>query len=232
MEANTAFLLAVSLPLLASPIIYLVGRLVERGNPRIDVSRWLAVITLLADGYFLTIAGQAFLTSHHDLLVSIGSVSLRLDGIALLLAATVLALGTLVTLFSGPAVAREPGREMYFALLTAMIGTIIGLGAADDLFNLWVWFECMALCSYMLVAFHRNEASALEAGIKYLIQSALGTVLVLLGIGLVFASTGSLDLDEIRIVAQSSPMLLGAGALFIVGFGVKSALVPLHTWLP
>ena len=232
MEANTAFLLAVGLPLLASPIIYLIGRLAERGNPKIDLARWLAVITLLVDGYFLYVAGQAYLTSHHDLLVSIGSVSLRLDGITLLLAAAVLVLGTLVTLFSGPAVAHEPGREMYFALLTAMVGTMIGLGAADDLFNLWVWFECMALCSYMLVAFHINEASALEAGVKYLIQSALGTVLVLLGIGLVFASTGTLDLDEIRMVAQPTTLLLGAGALFIIGFGVKSALVPLHTWLP
>ena len=57
-------------------------------------------------------------------------------------------------------------------------------------------------------------------------------MLVLLGIGLVFASTGTLDLDEIRMVAQPSTLLLGAGALFIIGFGVKSALVPLHTWLP
>ena len=232
MEANTAFLLAVGLPLLASPVIYLIGRLAERGNLKIELARWLALIALLVDGYFLFIAGQAFIASNHDLLVSIGAVSLRLDGIALLLAAAVLVLGTLVTLFSGPAVARENGRGMYFALLTAMIGTMIGLGAADDLFNLWVWFECMALCSYMLVAFHHHEAPALEAGVKYLVQSALGTVLVLLGIGLVFASTGSLDLDEIRMAAHPSTMLLGAGALFVIGFGVKSALVPLHTWLP
>lgn len=232
MEANTAFILAVGLPLLVSPVIYLVGRLVERNNPKIDLARWLALITLLADGYFLYIAGQAFITARHDLLVTVGAISLRLDGITLLLAAAVLVLGTLVTIFSGPAVRHESGREMYFALLTAMIGTMIGLGAADDLFNLWVWFECMALCSYMLVAFHHQEAPALEAGVKYLVQSALGTVLVLLGIGLVFASTGSLDLDEIRVAAQPSTMLLGAGALFVIGFGVKSALVPLHTWLP
>ena len=57
-------------------------------------------------------------------------------------------------------------------------------------------------------------------------------MLVLLGIALVFASTGTLDLDEIRMAAQPSTMLLAAGALFIIGFGVKSALVPLHTWLP
>ncbi len=232
MTANTAFLLAVGLPVAASPVIYLIGRIAERKNPKIDLARWLALLILLADGYFLFIAGSEFLTTHHELLVSIGAVSLRLDGIALLLAIAVLALGTLVTMFSGPAIARDSGRETYFALLTAMIGTMIGLGAADDLFNLWVWFECMALCSYVLVAFHRNEAAALEAGVKYLVQSALGTVLVLLAIGLVFTNTGSLDLDEIRVAAQPSGLMLAAGALFIIGFGVKSALVPLHTWLP
>ncbi len=232
MDANLAFLLAVGLPILASPVIYLIGRLFERGNPKINVARWLALITLLADAYFLSIAANAFLESHHDLLVSMGRVSLRLDGVTLLLAVAVLLLGTLVTIFSGPAIAHDKGREKYFALLTAMIGTMIGLGAADDLFNLWVWFECMAICSYILVAFYKDEAGSLEAGVKYLVQSALGSVLVLFGIALVFAGTGTLDLDEIRVVAQPSGMLLAAGAMFIIGFGVKSALVPLHTWLP
>jgi len=232
MTANTAFLLAVGLPVAASPVVYLIGRIAERKNPKIDLARWLALLILLGDGYFLFIAGSEFITTRHELLVSVGAVSLRLDGIALLLAVAVLVLGTLVTMFSGPAITSDSGRETYFALLTAMIGTIIGLGAADDLFNLWVWFECMALCSYVLVAFHRNEAAALEAGVKYLVQSALGTVLVLLAIGLVFTNTGSLDLDEIRVAAQPSGLMLAAGALFIIGFGVKSALVPLHTWLP
>lgn len=232
MNANDAFLLTLGLPVVASPVIYLIGRIATRKYPKVDLARWLALLTLLVDGYFLFIVGTEFIQTYHELLIAVGAISLRLDGIALLLAAVVLALGTLVTLFSGPAVARDSGRETYFALLTAMIGAIIGLGAADDLFNLWVWFEAMALCSYVLVAFYRNEAAALEAGVKYLVQSALGTVLVLFAIGLVFANTGSLDLDEIRMAAQPSGLMLAAGALFIIGFGVKAALVPLHTWLP
>jgi len=232
MNSQTALLLAIGLPLVASPFIYLIGRIAGRSNPKVDLSRWLALLTLLIDGYFLFLAGQSFLQSRHDLLVTIGKIDLRLDGITLLLAVVAWGLGTLVTLFSGPTITREHGREIYYALLTAMIGTMIGLGAADDLFNLWVWFECMALCSYVLVAFHRDQAAALEAGVKYLVQSALGTVLVLLAIGLVFTATGTLDLSEIRVTAQPTGILLAAGALFIIGFGVKSALVPLHTWLP
>lgn len=232
MNANNAFLLAIAFPLIASPVIYLAARLVERRNANIDSARWLALVTLLADGYFLYVAGRQLLQTHHDLLISVGTVGLRLDGISLLLAVVALGLGIVVTIFSGPVITRETGREKYYALLVAMIGTIIGLGAADDLFNLWVWFECMAICSYILVAFHKNEAGALEAGVKYLVQSALGSVLVLFGIALVFAETGTLYLSEIQVMAQPSGMLAAAGAMFIIGFGVKSALVPLHTWLP
>ena len=55
-----------------------------------------------------------------------------------------------------------------------MAGTMIGLGCANDLFNLWVWFEAMAVTSFLLVAFYREQRGALEAGVKYLVQSAVG----------------------------------------------------------
>jgi proton-translocating NADH-quinone oxidoreductase chain N len=93
----------------------------------------------------------------------------------------------------------------------------------------------MATSSYLLVAFHRERPTALEAGFKYLVQSAAGSVLVLFGIALTLAETGTLNLAEIQTAAAGSggsPLLLAAGGLFVVGFGVKIALVPLHTWLP
>jgi proton-translocating NADH-quinone oxidoreductase chain N len=164
-----------------------------------------------------------------------GSIALRVDGLSLLLSVVVLMLSTLVALFSGVYLAGEQGEEKYYALLVAMTGAIIGLGCANDLFNLWVWFETMAIASFMLVAFYREENGALEAGVKYLVQSATGSALVLVGIALVLGVTGRLDLDGIRQAVQAgtnTPALLAAGALFVIGFGVKAALVPLHTWLP
>jgi len=116
-------------------------------------------------------------------------------------------------------------------MLVAMIGAIIGLGAAADLFNLWVWFEAMAVASYMLVAFHREQPASLEADVKYLVQSATGSVMVLIGIAGVLAQTGTLNLHEMSR-APATPLVQAAAALFVVGFGVKAALVPLHTWLP
>jgi formate hydrogenlyase subunit 3/multisubunit Na+/H+ antiporter MnhD subunit len=69
--------------------------------------------------------------------------------------------------------AGEVGEEKYYAMLLAMIGLIIGLGCANDLFNFWMWFEAMAVSSYLLVAFYREQSASLEAGIKYLVQSAV-----------------------------------------------------------
>jgi proton-translocating NADH-quinone oxidoreductase chain N len=110
----------------------------------------------------------------------------------------------------------------------------MGLGAAGDLFNLWMWFEALAVAAYMLVAFQRQAPRTLEAAFKYLIQSAAGSVMILLGIALVFSQTGILDLAQLRAPISNANANLGraALALFVIGFGVKAALVPLHTWLP
>jgi proton-translocating NADH-quinone oxidoreductase chain N len=90
----------------------------------------------------------------------------------------------------------------------------------------------MAIASYLLVAFYRERPATLEAGVKYLVQSAAGSVLVLLAIALVFGATGQLELDSVQTAVSSPIVLMVAAALFTIGFGVKIALVPLHTWLP
>ena len=232
---NTAFFWLVTLPLAASPLVYLIGRVGANRDPdgRVPVAvPWLSFLVLLATWVPFGMAVQE-VGARGRSTFSIESIVMQLDGISLILAGTVLAVGTAVALHSACYMAGEVGEEKYYAMLLAMMGVMIGLGCAGDLFNLWVWFEAMAVSSYLLVAFYREQAGSLEAGMKYLVQSALGSVLVLLGIALVLAQTGTLTLDKIRAGAQAgSPALLAAGALFIIGFGVKIAMVPMHTWLP
>ncbi len=232
MDVTTAFWIVILLPLFSAPLVYFVGRLVERKNPASNPARWVALVMLLAEAVFLFLAGQAYLTQRGSYRFLLGAVAMQVDAIGLLLATVVVFLGFFVILFSGPYMRHERGEEKFYALLIVMIGTIIGLGFANDLFNLWVWFEAMAISSYMLVAFYRSQRSTLEAGVKYLLQSAVGSVFVLLAISLVFAETGALNFEVIRMNARSSLTMLAAGSLFIIGFGVKTALVPLHTWLP
>lgn len=224
------FIWLVLIPLIASPFIYLGGHL-EARTRRWSIAQMLGLLALL-------ITWVPFVQSVRELsyldrmTYSLGSINLCFDGMSLLLSAVALGLGSMVVLFSGPYLFTEIGQEKYYAMLVAMIGVIVGLGCACDLFNLWIWFEAMAVTSYLLVAFYRDQPVALEAGVKYLVQSATGSVLVVLGISLVLSETGTLNIHEIRVLNHASPLLLLAGGLFIIGFGVKAALVPLHTWLP
>jgi proton-translocating NADH-quinone oxidoreductase chain N len=226
------------IPLVSSPLVYLAGRVGSQGmtlHRRSYVVRFLALAAVL-------VSWLPFLVSVRDFLLfgtrkfNIESVWLHVDGISLLMAGCVLLLGTLVILFSGSYMMEEVGEEKYYAMLLAMIGLMIGLVTASDMFNLWVWFEGMAISSYLLVAFYREQPASLEAGMKYLVQSAAGSVLVLAGIAIVLAHAGTLDMDEISAAVAGPGVnrfaLLGAGALFLIGFGVKVALVPMHTWLP
>lgn len=230
MDATTALYLLLGILLLACPLVYLAGRIgVHRGGSAV-AARWMAIVAVAAAWVPFIALVQAHL-EQGDLVAMIGLVTLKVDGISLLLAGTVLVLGLLVLIFSLPYMRGEDGEEKYYALMPAMMGAMVGLGCANDLFNLWVWFEAMAVSSYLLVAFYREEPGSLEAGVKYLVQSAVGSVFILLAIAMVFAHANSLRLDEIAQV-EFGPLALGVGALFVIGFGVKTALVPLHTWLP
>ena len=225
------FLLFIAIPLFASPLIYFSYHFGPTAQ-RLGFHRWLAFLVLLATWIPFALAAHD-LHNGEALEYTVYGITLRMDGLSLLLGAVALGLGTFVVLYSGAYMSKETGQDKFFAMLVAMVGVMIGLGFATDLFNLWVWFEAMAVTSYLLVAFYRDQPASLEAGLKYLMQSAAGSVLVLLGIGLVLSQTGTTDMRAIRAAnVADSKILLAAGALFIIGFGVKTALVPLHTWLP
>jgi proton-translocating NADH-quinone oxidoreductase chain N len=270
-----AFMWLMLLPIVSSPVVYIIGRLLQRtlegeaarsGIPSVRLGRhpgrpwasnpvrWLGLLVLLATAWPFILAWRE-LSQGTVARFTYGMISLHFDGISLLLSAAVLFLGIMVSLFSGPYIGHEAGQEKYHALLNTMLGSMIGLGCAADLFNLWVWFETAAVASYMLVSYHAQSPSSLEAGVKYLVQNSVGSMLVLIGIGLVFAQVGTLDLSALKTLAATTvrgrvPLLaslshaaiplsgtdklplLVAGALFCVGFGVKIAIVPMHTWLP
>jgi proton-translocating NADH-quinone oxidoreductase chain N len=228
-----SFLVMLLTPLLAGPVVYFMG---HAGTASRRFARYLAPLVLLATWIpFIWAASELY--RGEVAAFSLGTVWLRFDGLSLLLAAAVLILSTAVSIYSIAYVAEHQGEDKYHALLLLMTGAMLGLGCAGDLFNLWLWFEIMTISSYFLVAFYVRRKTSLEAGVKYLVQSTVGSALVLLGIALVFAQTGTLDIAVLaeqlgQGQASRVPELLVAGALFITGFGVKVAVVPLHTWLP
>jgi proton-translocating NADH-quinone oxidoreductase chain N len=224
----------IALPLVASPFVYLLGRLGARSQNALgmNLAKILTLAVLVGEGILLFFSTQIWSTGG-TVATMIGTVQVGLDGMGLIVSVIAVVLGFCVTLFSLPYMADENGEEKYYALLLMLIGSIVGLGCSMDLFNLWVWFELMAISSYFLVAFYNEQPTSLEAGFKYLTQSAVGSALVLFGIAMIFASTGVISFWEIWSAATSAtPVVFAGAALIIVGFGIKAALVPLHTWLP
>jgi proton-translocating NADH-quinone oxidoreductase chain N len=234
MGENLLFQSLLAVPFLGAVIAYLTGRISIRKQKNWGMSavRVLSVLTLLVDGCILFFVVRQAMTTG-GVYLDVGEVSLIFDGVGLILTTVVLFLGLMVTLFSLQYIKGEKGEEKFYALLLCTIGSIIGLGMSFDLFTLWIWFEAMAISTFLLVAFYNEEPPSLEAGIKYLVQSAVGSALVLFGIAIFFSQTGSTSFEYIwQTTSADAPLAVVGGVLLIVGFGVKTALVPLHTWLP
>ncbi len=217
----------VGLPIAASPLIYLLGRLAARARYSAFPARWAAYVVL---GVLWLLLGTLASTAADERGFTIGMIGFEIDAISLLMCLLALTLLTAVVIYARVVMRAVTGEEKFYAAVVVMTGAMFGMVCSTDLFNLWVWLELLTISSVFLVTFNREDA--LEAGVKYLVQSAVGSALVLLGIALVLLQTGALALDDIRLLAAPDALLLAGGALFVAGFGVKVALVPLHTWLP
>ena len=159
-----------------------------------------------------------------------GGAFLRADPGALVVAGVALGLGLLVALYSGCSLALDQRYETYYPLLLLLVTGLVGMVLAADLFNLYMFCELMSIAAYVLVAFRRRLDTAIEAGFKYLVMGSVGTVTILLGISFVYRETGTLALPQ--AVGVPGPWTRAGVACFLVGLGIKSAIVPLHTWLP
>jgi multicomponent Na+:H+ antiporter subunit D len=125
-------------------------------------------------------------------------------------------------------------KSKYLCLFLLMVAGMNGVVLSGDLFNLFVFLEIASLASYALVGFG-CEHEELEASFKYMVLGSIGSIFVLFAVALVYGNTGSLNMAYISKAITDAGLNVGLGfamALFIVGFGLKAALVPFHAWLP
>ncbi|MFW5973064.1 MAG: proton-conducting transporter membrane subunit, partial [Bacteroidota bacterium] len=118
----------------------------------------------------------------------------------------------------------------YQILMMGVSGSFL----TGDLFNLYVWFEVMLISSFSLIVLG-NEKDQLKGGIKYVALNLVSSVFFLIGTGLVYGLTGTLNMAEVATVIAEidQPGLVTAVSMFfIVAFGVKAAVFPLFFWLP
>jgi multicomponent Na+:H+ antiporter subunit D len=124
-------------------------------------------------------------------------------------------------------------RAPFHALVLANAGGMAGFALSGDLFNLFVFMEVVALSAYALVAIGGGGLAA-WAALKYLLIGAVSSLLMLLGVGMLFVLTGSLDLHDVaaRLGGVAAFPVAVALGLLATSFLVKAALFPLHVWLP
>jgi multicomponent Na+:H+ antiporter subunit D len=137
-----------------------------------------------------------------------------------------------VSIYSIGYMKEDTGLTQYYVLLMIMVGAMNGVVIAGDLFTLFLFYETMGLSSFVLVAFRRNW-EGIEAAIKYLMMSAIGSTLVLLSASYLYGITGTLNLGAMAtaLTTSTSPLLPILVAIMTAGFGVKGAIVPFAAWL-
>ncbi|MFB6304996.1 MAG: proton-conducting transporter membrane subunit [Haloferacaceae archaeon] len=182
------------------------------------------------------VLGGTILVSSFGTLVAGVELSLRADPLGMLFA-SVASLLWLITSFYSIGYMRgldEHSQTRYFAAFAASVGAALGVALAANLVTLFVFYELLTVATYPLVA-HDETAEARAAGRKYLAYTFGGGVAVLAGTVLVqvLAGTTAFAAGGIAALAGSDPLLARAAfGLLVAGFGVKAALMPLHSWLP
>lgn len=138
---------------------------------------------------------------------------------------------------------RDLGHELktqvigwYYTLYSVLVGSMAGIVLTNDLFNLFVLMEICAISACAIISI-KEDRECLEASFKYLILSAMGTGCFLLGVVMLYMATGYLNYGYLHQALVEAfnyyPLnIFTAAALFIVAFGTKAALFPLHVWLP
>ena len=164
-------------------------------------------------------------------------IAYRVDLVNAYVLMIVSTISTVVSVFARASVTSEIEAHnqgfFYTAWLLCLTG-LLGIAITGDAFNLFVFLEISSLSSYVLIAMG-SDRRALTAAYQYLIMGTIGATFILIGVGLLYALTGTLNMQDF---AERLPDLAGTRtartgfAFLTVGLGLKIALFPLHLWLP
>ncbi|MEA3499434.1 MAG: proton-conducting transporter membrane subunit [Candidatus Marinimicrobia bacterium] len=121
----------------------------------------------------------------------------------------------------------------YYALFMFMVTGMNGVIITGDLFNLFVFMEIALLSTYALVAYG-GKAEEFEASFKYAIMGIVSSTFILVGIAITYSATSTLTLAKIaeQIPHINTKIVYLVSGIFLMGFGLKAAIIPFHTWLP
>ena len=234
MNATHLPVLQVVIPLISAPICVLLRRDRVAWAFTLIVS-WvvLAVAVLLLD----RVMEQGTLSYAIGGWAAPWGIEYRVDATSAFVLLIIAIIGSVVLPFAHTSVAHEIPRDriylFYTCYLLCLTG-LLGITITGDAFNLFVFLEISSLSSYVLISLGRDRR-ALTAAFQYLIMGTIGATFILIGVGLLYMTTGTLNMADLaqRLPAvSSSRTVIAAFAFITVGASLKLALFPLHLWLP
>jgi multicomponent Na+:H+ antiporter subunit D len=226
--------LQVVLPLAAAPLIVLV-----RGR----AFAWLATTAVSYACLVISVYLLSRVALNGTLSYAMGSwpppwgIEYRVDALSGFVLVAVSLTASFVAPYAQRSIAAElaPDRQyLMYAMYCLCLAGLLGIVITGDAFNLFVFLEISSLATYVLVALGPRRR-ALVAAYQYMIMGTVGATFYVIGVGLLYLVTGTLNLadmaERLRSVEDARPVL-AALAFITVGIGLKLALFPLHQWLP
>ncbi len=225
--------LFVIIPLAAAFLIYFIGKRIKGSADTLSV---LSTLILAVASIY-----SCFIVKDLGIVVyEVGGwappigINMVLDGLSSFMLVTVNIVACLIAIYSVNYMERYTSKPLFYTLFMLMVAGMNGMIVTGDMFNLFVFLEIASISSYALVAFG-VEKEELEAAFKYMVMGTVASCFILVAIALLYGYTSTLNMaDMALILADKTPgkLLSFVVVLFLMGFGLKAALVPFHAWLP
>lgn len=230
------------LPLLAFVIQIFIGKRLPRQGDWVSITAIVIGLVLALKMFFTMIASgdPNFLVHESFRWITLGEFNIdlgfRLDSVSIIMFVVVTLVSSLVHIYSVGYMHGDPRYSRFFSYLSLFSFSMLGLIIWDNLFGIYMMWELVGLCSYLLIGFWFEKDSASNAGKKAFIVNRVGDFGFLIGLLIVFTQIGSFSLSEIAQGISNGTMsegwLTAAGILLFCGAIGKSAQFPLHVWLP
>jgi len=226
--------LQVILPLIAAPLCLLVRNPFANWLLATLVS-WLtfAIAVLL----LLQVLDAGVITYALGNWVAPWGIEYVVDELNAFILVIVSGIGAVVMPYAMRSVSGElPDRQisLFYTMFLLCLSGLLGITITGDAFNVFVFLEISSLSSYALISLGRHR-KALHASYQYLITGTIGATFFLIGVGLLYMMTGTLNMKDLASLLKplsDSRIVLAAFGFIVVGMGLKLAVFPLHLWLP
>jgi len=164
-------------------------------------------------------------------------IEYRIDLVNAFILVIITTIGSAVMPYARVSIEKEIPKDriyLFYCMYLLCLSGLLGIAITGDIFNLFVFLEISSLSSYVMISLGSSR-SALIAAYRYLIMGTIGATFYIIGVGMLYMSTGSLNMVDLATLipaTEGNRTVLVSLAFMTVGLGIKIALVPLHMWMP